>query len=301
MAFEQNPTLELPGAVLPHTDPILWVDKVMKADNVHVRAAWQPEPAHFRSHGVLDEMKLVEAIAQAGAYAMFRTAGKGHVPLFGGIESAIFGHQVREGDEVLLDVSLLPTGKKSEFLGRGFASVGGEVACATLLSGVIMPEKLATRLLNRNEIVDGEADSRTHSANLDSLTGYEFLGDPRDRMLDGVSYYGETHSLGFWLPNRTMYDGHEFGGQPILPGIRQVGALRDLAKFHAANREHSVLDQTRLAAISEVTFVRPIRPTERLDLELEVNSSNPDRYAGLVKVGGVLACQANLIFDKVTA
>ena len=140
--------LPRPVDVLPHRDPFLFVDEVVRLEPGQSAAGtWTLRgdefffPGHFPGRPTLPGVLMCEAIAQVGAIAVLtdeRFAGK--LPLFGGIDSARFRRQVVPGDTLYLDVEL---GRMSARAGKGsgralLGGPDGDVACSCDLLFVVV-------------------------------------------------------------------------------------------------------------------------------------------------------------------
>ncbi len=141
-------TLPRPADVLPHRDPFLFVDELVRLDPGQSAAGtWTLRgdefffPGHFPGRPTLPGVLMCEAIAQVGAIAVLtdgRFAGK--LPLFGGLDNARFRRQVVPGDTLHLEVEL---GRMSSRAGKGSgkALIGGpdgELACRCDLLFVVV-------------------------------------------------------------------------------------------------------------------------------------------------------------------
>jgi 3-hydroxymyristoyl/3-hydroxydecanoyl-(acyl carrier protein) dehydratase len=166
--------------------------------------------------------------------------------------------------------------------------VGGKMACDTLISGAILPERAASMYLGGREPVI--SDPVAHDQDLVEPAAVFRYPVDTDRWLDGITDATNTAADGFWIPQSAHYAGHHFGGKAVLPGIRQVGALKYLAQYHSVEVNDNVF-----RGVQDVEFKRPILPGERLDLHVELMDST-ERYSGLVRVGGEIACEATLLF-----
>ena len=141
-------TLPRPVDVLPHRDPFLFVDELVRLDPGQSAAGtWTLRgdefffPGHFPGRPTLPGVLMCEAIAQVGAIAVLtdgRFAGK--LPLFGGLDGARFRRQVVPGDTLHLEVEL---GRMSARAGKGSgkALIGGpdgDLACSCDLLFVVV-------------------------------------------------------------------------------------------------------------------------------------------------------------------
>jgi 3-hydroxyacyl-[acyl-carrier-protein] dehydratase len=120
-------------AILPHRDPFLLVDEVVELEpGARVVARKRVTEAdcagHFPGNPIMPGVKMVEALAQAGAVAVLsQEENRGKLALFAGIDDVRFKRIVRPGDELTLtcDLEALrgPVGR-----GKARATVGGELA-----------------------------------------------------------------------------------------------------------------------------------------------------------------------------
>ena len=119
--------------ILPHRDPFLLLDEVVELDpgsRVVARRTVTDEDCagHFPGNPIMPGVKMVEALAQAGAVAVLvQEENRGKLALFAGIDDVRFKRIVRPGDELTLECSLEqvrgPIGR-----GKARATVDGELA-----------------------------------------------------------------------------------------------------------------------------------------------------------------------------
>jgi 3-hydroxyacyl-[acyl-carrier-protein] dehydratase len=119
--------------ILPHRDPFLLLDEVVELDpgsRVVARKTVTEEDCagHFPGNPIMPGVKMVEALAQAGAVAVLvQEENRGKLALFAGIDDVRFKRVVRPGDELTLECSLEqvrgPIGR-----GKARATVNGELA-----------------------------------------------------------------------------------------------------------------------------------------------------------------------------
>jgi 3-hydroxyacyl-[acyl-carrier-protein] dehydratase len=119
--------------ILPHRDPFLLLDEVIELEpgaRVVARKTVTEEDCagHFPGNPIMPGVKMVEALAQAGAVAVLsQPENRGKLALFAGIDDVRFKRVVRPGETLLLECDLEavrgPIGR-----GRARATVDGELA-----------------------------------------------------------------------------------------------------------------------------------------------------------------------------
>jgi 3-hydroxyacyl-[acyl-carrier-protein] dehydratase len=119
--------------ILPHRSPFLLLDEVLELDPgsrvvARKRVTDEDCAGHFPGNPIMPGVKMVEALAQAGAVAVLvQEENRGKLALFAGIDDVRFKRIVRPGDELTLECVLEqvrgPVGK-----GKVRASVNGELA-----------------------------------------------------------------------------------------------------------------------------------------------------------------------------
>ncbi len=123
--------------VIPHRPPFLLLDRIVELEEgkkvVAIKNVTMNEPhfvGHFPQEPVMPGVLIIEALAQAGAYALLSLEeNKGKIAYFGGIKEAKFKRKVVPGDTLTLTTEIIkmrgPIG-----VGSAVATVDGEV-CAT--------------------------------------------------------------------------------------------------------------------------------------------------------------------------
>ena len=119
--------------ILPHRDPFLLLDEVVElvpgARVVARKRVTQEDCAgHFPGNPIMPGVKMVEALAQAGAVAVLsEPENRGKLALFAGIDGVRFKRIVRPGDllELTCDLEAVrgPIGR-----GKVRATVDGQLA-----------------------------------------------------------------------------------------------------------------------------------------------------------------------------
>jgi len=130
--------------ILPHRDPFLLLDEVVELEPgarvVALKRVTEEDCAgHFPGNPIMPGVKMVEALAQAGAVAVLvQEQNRGKLALFAGIDDVRFKRVVRPGDELTLECSLEqvrgPIGR-----GKARATVNGELAVRGTLTFAVEP------------------------------------------------------------------------------------------------------------------------------------------------------------------
>lgn len=120
-------------AILPHRDPFLLLDEVLELEpgrRVAARRVVTTDDCagHFPGNPIMPGVKMVEALAQAGAVAVLsEPEHSGKLALFAGIDDVRFKRIVRPGDDLRLECEVEavrgPIGR-----GKARATVDGELA-----------------------------------------------------------------------------------------------------------------------------------------------------------------------------
>jgi len=119
--------------ILPHRDPFLLLDEVLELEpgsRVVARKVVTDEDCagHFPGNPIMPGVKMVEALAQAGAVAVLvQEENRGKLALFAGIDDVRFKRVVRPGEELTLEC-LLETVRGPIGRGKARATVDGERA-----------------------------------------------------------------------------------------------------------------------------------------------------------------------------
>ena len=134
-------------SILPHRDPFLLLDEVTELEpnkRVVARKLVTDEDCagHFPGNPIMPGVKMVEALAQAGAVAVLsEEENRGKLALFAGIDDVRFKRIVRPGDTLDLrcEISRLrgPIGRAD-----AEATVAGELACRGTLTFALVEGEL---------------------------------------------------------------------------------------------------------------------------------------------------------------
>jgi 3-hydroxyacyl-[acyl-carrier-protein] dehydratase len=132
--------------ILPHRDPFLFLDEVVELDPgtrvvARKRVTEEDCAGHFPGNPIMPGVKMVEALAQAGAVAVLvEEENQGKLALFAGIDDVRFKRIVRPGDELTLECTVEtvrgPIGR-----GKARATVGGELAVRGTLTFAVGDEQ----------------------------------------------------------------------------------------------------------------------------------------------------------------
>lgn len=117
--------------VIPHRYPFLLIDRIVALEEgkkivalKNVTINEQFFNGHFPIEPVMPGVLIIEAMAQAGAYAILSMEEyKGKIAYFGAINNVKFRDKVVPGDTLKLEVELLKL-KKVAGIGKGIAYVG---------------------------------------------------------------------------------------------------------------------------------------------------------------------------------
>ncbi len=123
--------------VLPHRDPFVWLSRVVECrPGEHIVAELDVDPelplfkGHFPTHPVLPGVIIMEALAQAASFcALVERADEGALGFFAGIDKAKFRNQVRPGDTLTLEATIVKS--SSRLVVADVEARVGDTVCAT--------------------------------------------------------------------------------------------------------------------------------------------------------------------------
>lgn len=107
-------------SVLPHRDPFVWVSRVLECEpGVSVKAELDVSPdlplfkGHFPDYPVLPGVIIMEALAQAASFSILvAREAEGTLGFFAGIDNAKFRNQVRPGDTLTLEATVVKSSRR---------------------------------------------------------------------------------------------------------------------------------------------------------------------------------------------
>jgi 3-hydroxyacyl-[acyl-carrier-protein] dehydratase len=123
-----------PKTLIPHREPFLFVDRIEKADETGI-VGYRRFPAseaffagHFPNFPVVPGVILIETMAQVGGAGLrIIDPDRPEIYYFATLDRVKFRRQVRPGEEVRVEVTLLRNGKTA-VRQAGKAFVGDELA-----------------------------------------------------------------------------------------------------------------------------------------------------------------------------
>ena len=128
---------EVIEGILPHRDPFVWVSRIMAIEpgasiegELDVPADLDIFRGHFPDHPVLPGVIIMEALAQAASFSILvAREAEGALGFFAGIDNAKFRNQVRPGDTLTLEATVVKSSRRL-CVAEVKASVGDTI-CAT--------------------------------------------------------------------------------------------------------------------------------------------------------------------------
>lgn len=131
---------------LPHRDPMLYIDRVVTADETtiaaetHVNPDWEIFKGHFPDMPIMPGVLLIETAAQAGALIVCLQGGlkPDSFIAFTGVEEARFRRAVRPGDLMVVKAEILRH-RSGYYKFQGHIDVNGERALDVKFAATQMP------------------------------------------------------------------------------------------------------------------------------------------------------------------
>ena len=104
--------------------------------------------------------------------------------------------------------------------------------------------------------------------------------------------------------NEEFFSGH-FPGEPIMPGVLIIEAMAQVAAIVVGSETmgKEVKPEERmgyLAGVKEIKFKRPVRPGDRLEINVEIvqRLANLFKVKGEARVDKEICAQGELVFTK---
>ncbi|WP_427450248.1 3-hydroxyacyl-ACP dehydratase FabZ [Litorimonas sp. WD9-15] len=131
---------------LPHRDPMLFIDRILVADETSISAEtlvdtdWDIFKGHFPDLPIMPGVLMIEAAAQAGALIVCLQGGlkSDHFIAFTGVEEAKFRRSVKPGEVMHIHAEILRH-RRGYYKFQGHIDVNGARAVDVKFAATQMP------------------------------------------------------------------------------------------------------------------------------------------------------------------
>lgn len=138
-------------AVLPHRDPFVWVSRILACEPGVSVVAELDVPVdlpifqgHFPTYPVFPGVLIMEALAQTASFCLLvERADEGALGFFAGIDNAKFRNQVRPGDTITLEATIVKSSRRL-CVAEVKASVDGQICATATQKYVLAPSNTPT-------------------------------------------------------------------------------------------------------------------------------------------------------------